>query len=329
VSQPAASDARRVRLLLRCYPPSWRQRYGEEFAELLLAEMYERPASARRTADVIRSGLLARLTRAGLTSHELPPREQMRAGLATLGCALAAFGTVAVAMLAQLATGWQWASPQSASATAGTLILTVSVACLALIGAAAVAPVAWLTVRAILGGQARLARPAALALASAAVLVVGTRHFQNGWPGTGGTGAHHGLVPGGIAAFGWASTLSVSSYWAHPGLLARFPLAELAWMVLSPLALGGLAAGLVLVVRRLALPSRLLDYLAWLGAAASLAAAAVLAGAASWVLGHGPGQAGLFRPGLVNGAGLAVMTIALVVALRAASGVLRAHRPRS
>ena len=34
--------------------------------------------------------------------------------------------------------------------------------------------------------------------------------------------------------FGWASTLSVTSYWAHPAALASSPPAELAWMVLSP-----------------------------------------------------------------------------------------------
>jgi len=288
--------------------------------------MAEQPSSHRRTVNVIGNGLLARLTEAGLTSHDLPQADQMRAALATLGCALAAFGAFAVAMLAQLATGWQWTSPQSGSATAGTLILAAAVACLALIGAVAVIPVAWLTARAIAAGQARLVRPAALAGVSTAVLVVGTRHFQNGWPGTGGTGAHHVVVPGGLAAFAWASTLSVSSYWVHPGLLAQFPLPEVAWMAASPLALAGVAAGLVMVVRRLDVPARLLRYLTLLALAASLVAVPVLVGAASWVLGHGPGQAGLFRPGLVNGAGLVIMATALVVALRAASGVLRARQ---
>ena len=75
--------------------------------------------------------------------------------------------------------------------------------------------------------------PAALVLTCAVIMFVGGRHFGNGWPGTGGH--RPGLVPGGIAAFSWASTLSVSSYWAHPGALAGFPAAELAWMAASPL----------------------------------------------------------------------------------------------
>jgi len=51
MTAPAAGDQRpgaeargqaRVRQLLLWYPPSWRGRYGEEFAELLAAELAER-----------------------------------------------------------------------------------------------------------------------------------------------------------------------------------------------------------------------------------------------------------------------------------------------
>jgi hypothetical protein len=59
-----------------------------------------------------------------------------------------------------------------------------------------------------------------VAASGATLLVCGARHFENGWPGTGGAGAEHALVPGGLAAFGWASTLSVSAYLAHPALRA-------------------------------------------------------------------------------------------------------------
>ena len=143
------------------------------------------------------SGLLARCTSAGLTSHELPPPEQIQCGVATLCCALAAFLTFGVAMLAQLATGWQWVAPRSASAAGGTIVMSVAAACLALIGLAAAVPVAWQAAVAAVGRRdSRLAAPGVLALACGAVLVGGARHFQNSWPGTGGTGAQHGLVPG-------------------------------------------------------------------------------------------------------------------------------------
>jgi hypothetical protein len=52
---------RRARRLLRWYPKAWRLRYGEEFRELLIADIGERPRSWRRTLDVTRRGLVARV----------------------------------------------------------------------------------------------------------------------------------------------------------------------------------------------------------------------------------------------------------------------------
>ena len=320
------SAERRVARLLRWYPPSWRARYGEEFAELLLADIDEQPRSLRRATNVAANGLLARCTSAGLTSHELPPLEQVRCGVATLCCALAAFVAFGVAMLAQLAMGWQWATPRSAPAVAASVAMSIAGACLVLIALSGAVPVAWhAAVTAVRRRDGRLMRSAGLMLVSGTVLIIGTRHFQNGWPGTGGTGALHGLVPAGIAAFGWASTLSVSSFWVHPALLGTLPAAELAWMVLSPFAVLGLLAGFAGIVRRLTLPHWLLTYLSRLAMTAVVAAVPFLAGAASWVLATAPGQPGLFRPGLINGAELVTMALALVVALRAAIGVRHAR----
>jgi hypothetical protein len=317
---------RRVARLLRWYPPSWRARYGEEFAELLLADVAEQPRSWRRTIDVAANGLLARCTSAGLTAHELPPLEQIRCGVVTLSCALAAFLMVGVAMLAQLATGWQWATPRTAPALGGSVAMAIAAACLVIIALLGAVPVACrAAAQAVRSRDGRLMRSACLMFASGAVLVIGTRHFQNAWPGTGGTGALHGLVPAGIAAFGWASTLSVSSFWVHPAMLGILPGPELAWMALSPFAVLGLVAGFAAVARRLVPSARLLTYLSHLAVAAVVAAVPFLAGAASWVLATAPEQSGLFRPGLINGAELATMGLALAVALRAAFGVCRAR----
>jgi hypothetical protein len=324
MSAGTTAQHRRARRLLRWYPASWRARYGEEFAELLLAEMQERPHSWRRTANVAASGLLARCTLAGLTGHELSPPEQIRACLATLGCALAALLTFGLFLLAQLATGWQWAAAGPANAATGTLVMAAAAAGLVLIALAAVIPVGWQV--AVAGrSDARLARPALIALGCAAVIVCGARHFENGWPGTGGLGPEHALVPGGLAAFGWASTLSVSAYWAHPGLWGIFPAAEMAWMMLSPVAWAGLVIGCVTVLRRLALPVRMLRYLGALAVAATPAAVVFLAGAATWVLGRPGARAGTFRPGLVDVASLAVMSVAVVIALRVVARIRRAR----
>jgi hypothetical protein len=323
----AAAGQRRAERLLRWYPAAWRARYGAEFTELLLAEFADQPRSWRRAADVARSGLLARLTAAGLTSHRAEPASQVRAGLVTTGCALSAFLILGIAMLAQLATGWQWGTPLAPATTAGAVIMTLAAAGIVLLALLAGGPVVWLTAVTLLRVRGRhdqgrrdrrLAAAAGLLLAGAGALVTGARHFQNSWPGTGGTAGHHGLLPAGLAAFGWASTLSVSSYWAHPAELHHFPAAELAWMAFSPAALACMVAAAVTIARRLPMPARLLTYLARLGAAAVASACCLLAGAACWVFGQESGRAGLFHAGALDVAGLAAMTLAAVVAARAA-----------
>ncbi len=108
---PAPSSLeRRARRLLRWYPGSWRARYGEEFTELLLAELAEQPRAWRRTANVAHCGVTARLAGAGLAG---PPAGAAgtRASLGTLTCSLAVFLTFGTAMWAQLAVGWQWTPP--------------------------------------------------------------------------------------------------------------------------------------------------------------------------------------------------------------------------
>jgi hypothetical protein len=321
-----ASAAGRADRLLRWYPPSWRARYGEEFAELLRADIAERPADLRRTADVIRSGTVARLTAAGLSGRGHPTAEQIRAGLATTGGALAAFAVLGVAMLAQLATGWQRASAASAATGAGTVGMAVAIAILGAVGLAAAVPVCWQLAAAARRADRRFVLPVSLALGCAALLVIGTRHFENGWPGTGGMGPEHHLVPGGLAAFGWASTLSASSYWGHPALLERFPAAELAWMAVSPAAWIGLGAGLVMVTRRLDLRSgRVLRYFSHLTLLATAAAVEFLACASAWVLAHGSVDADPLRPGFIDGGELLAMALALIVAVRAGSWLRRAR----
>jgi hypothetical protein len=327
VTSPAAEHV--AARLLRWYPAAWRARYGDEFTELLLAELAERPRSWRRTLNVMLSGLLARLSGLGLTGFGLSAADQAPASLATLGGAAAAFLTLGLAMLAQLAIGWQWATPHDPATTSGLALMAAGTAALLALTVLAAAPVAWGTLAALLGrgsGRAarrRLVRPAALVLLGGTALVVGAHHFQNAWPGTGGTAAHRGLLPAGAAAFSWASTLSVSSYWARPAALGAFPPAELAWMMLSPLALLSVIGGMVAIVRRQRPSARLLGYQARLGVAAAVTMTCFLAGAGCWVFGQGSGPAGLFHAGAVDVAGLAVLTVALLAAARAAASARR------
>lgn len=66
-----ASPEQRARRLVRWYPKEWRRRYGEEFTELLVYDIGERPRSWHRTLDVARSGLAAQMAHRQLTRPRL------------------------------------------------------------------------------------------------------------------------------------------------------------------------------------------------------------------------------------------------------------------
>ena len=75
---------RRARRLVRWYPKEWRARYGEEFTQLLIDDIDERPRSWRRTFDVARGGLAAQI------AHRPLARSRTAIIGLTLGVALAA-----------------------------------------------------------------------------------------------------------------------------------------------------------------------------------------------------------------------------------------------
>ncbi len=320
--------AKRARRLLRWYPKRWRVRYGDEFAELLMADFSERPHSWGRSGNVAWSGVVARLGAAGLTGPVTEPSEQMRESLVALGCALATFLVFATSMWSQLTIGWQWSRPDTLSTTVAMVVMSVAVLLLVPLALLAAVPIAWTLVRRCARRNLTgLAGPSLLFLAGGAVLVVGALHFGNGWPGTGGHPWHHqGLVPGGVAAFTWASTLWVSSYWAHPGALLSFPTIEVAWMAISPAAVACLVIGPAKSVRRLELSPAVLGYETWLGRVATVAMLGFVTGSCFWLVDGGPGPRNLFHAGVIDGVGLTVLAAALAVAHTATGRSRRARR---
>lgn len=323
-------DAARARRLLLWYPSAWRARYGDEFAELLAAELTELGPCWRRSANVALSGLRARLAGAGLTGHPLDAAAAARAGLAMVAACGAAAGLAGAAMWAQLAIGLQWSVPPDRGITRAMDLMSAALLALAMLALLAAAPIAWAAVAAAIRGQGRRFRwPAALVTAGLLVLVIGGRHFENGWPGTGGhLLAHQGLVPGGLAAFGWATTMWITSYWVHPAALATFPATQLAWMLVSPAATGCVLTGAVKLLRRVELSPRAFRYQTWMANLAWAVLAAFLGGALSWLLSAGGGLAPLFRVGAIDRAGFAVLALAVLtgaVAVRQARAAARSR----
>ncbi len=282
---------RRAELLLRCYPKQWRCRYGDEFTELLVAEMSEQPHSWRRSVDVVWSGCVARTAEAGLGQRRLEPLDQVRRSLVASGCAMAVFLVFGAAIWAQLTIGWQWSEPGTATTTVAMVVMSCAALAVFAFAVAAAAPILWNFLGRVIRREFHgLVRPSLLFLTAFTVLVVGGRHFGNGWPGTGGhPWAHQDIVPGGVAAFTWASTLSITSYWAHPGALMTFPASEIAWMVVSPIALVCTVVGAVKVAHRLDLPESTLRYEARLAELSAVVMSVFLIGACMWVIDGGPG----------------------------------------
>ncbi|TVZ04383.1 hypothetical protein EAS64_18625 [Trebonia kvetii] len=334
----AVSRLRAAQLLL-WYPRPWRDRYGEEFTELLVSDIAERPRSLGRTLDVAKGGLLARLAGAGLTgaAPAVPPGDpaaargrHVAASLGTLGAASAVFLIVGAAQWSQLLIGWVWvarrqqpgaAVPLLAADRNATLGTSAAIIALLALGVFAALPVL-VTVAARLAGpgtaaqRIRLAVPAVTLVAALTALVIGGRSLENNWIGTGGL---HSPVPGGLAAFIWAVTLFVSAYWAHPGVLSAFPGAELAWMELSPLLLAVAVASAVILVRRTGLSPRLARFEARLGLACCIVMTAFLALCAAWLTADGPlaGGTALFHAGWVNVASTVILSLTLTTAVAA------------
>ncbi len=286
-----------------------------------MAEMEEQPRSPRRFVDIACSGLLARLATTGLVGRTLEPRRQERRALLTLGTASWIFFVLAVSVWAQLTIGWQWSEPDTVATASGMVVMTAGVVLVAVLCLACFAPVLCATFTAVVTGRGRrLVGPLVVAAVALGILIVGTHHFANGWPGTGGhEWAHQGIVPGGVAAYAWASTLFVTSYWLHPGALQHFPAGEVAWMAISPLALVGAVWASMTIVARLELSPRVLRFQRRVGGLVAATMGLFLLGASLWIIDGGPGPRNLFHAGALDFVELIVLALVVAVAARAAA----------
>jgi len=302
---------KRARWLVLWYPRAWRERYGDEFSELLLADMAERPRSWSRAFDVARSGAAARVGLGGAV--------HAGARLAVFVCSGSAFVLFGTAIWAQLAIGWQWSRPATPATSAAIIAMSCLLAGFVALAALGAAPVLWTIATRFATRRGRaLARPFAVFLVGAVVAVLGARHFAAGWPGTGGhPWAHQHLLPGRLAALAWAETLSVTSYWAHPGALLGFPPDELLWMAASPVALVAAVAGGARTLGRLELSPRVLRFELVLARLACWAMVVFVAAACCWIAAGGTGPRNLFHVGAIDVVAVVAMVATLLVARQA------------
>jgi len=165
------------RLLLRCYPAWWRDRYGEELEALIVEASGGRRVPWRICLDVALAGCRERLRAAALSGDGVQPVERARAGLVLTLSAWVLF-VVGGAVVQKFSEQWQSATPAADRAlpAAAFQVLVVGAAvgtALVLAGVCAALPGALALLRR--GGWMEIRRPvvraAVLTVAAAAVTV--------------------------------------------------------------------------------------------------------------------------------------------------------------
>jgi hypothetical protein len=321
-----SNDTRRSARLLRWYPPAWRERYGEEFADHLEQEFAERRVDLRRSLNVAYKGLVARADDVGLLNGSQIPGGQTRAALGT------SFALIALAAVLVL-NFWSWAMlqwsarhyhPIPVDATTGTL--TVGTGLLVLVLVAMVLIVLVSAVRQIVRGRGRsIVGPFVFAVGAVAFLYYSVRWLPRRFAGIshmiqgGYRWSHPGPAAYGLAEIAKVVTQPWVSMW-DPGISGE-PTSQAVMNDLAPLAVLVFAVAMALLVRRVELP-RVSERLG----SATVVLLGVLSGVflitlVVWFTVGGPIFATFGETGNIGGVAYVVF-LALVTVLVARSGLL-------
>jgi hypothetical protein len=254
-----SNDTRRAARLLRWYPPAWRERYGEEFADHLEQEFADRHIDLRRSINVAYKGLVARADDFGLSNASLSPGGQTRAALGMSIELVTLMSVIAINFWSHVMLMWSARRYHPIPIDATTGALTVATTLLMLVLAAVILTVLGSAARQIVRGHGRrIALPLVFAVGSLAYLycsvpwlpraIEGYSHmFQGGFRWT-----HPGPAAYGVASIASFVTQPWVSMW-DPGIsgesTARAVLNDLA-----PLAVLIFAIALAFLVRRVELP---------------------------------------------------------------------------
>jgi hypothetical protein len=215
--------------LLRWYPPTWRERYGDEFVATMEDDLEGRRPTATFRARIAWAGLRERGHAAGLVSNSAPADERIRAGSLLVLCAFGSF-VVADGAFSKISEHFGDAVPPQLRALPDGANWS-------------------LVLMAVLGGIA--------VLAGAALVIPAFITFvrEGGWP----TVRRHVLRAAALTLLAIAATVGLSA-WAHaltpsarnggdPAYVASF----MGWGLLIVATLASWTIGAVAIARRLRL----------------------------------------------------------------------------
>lgn len=256
------NPGRRAKRLLRWYPPTWRERYGDEFVDHLEQEYADRPLDFRRSLNVAIKGLVARAEDIGLSHTSLNPSGQPRAALGTSFASIALMVVVMINFWSRAMLLWSGRRYHPIPVSATTGILTVAIGLMVVVLVVVVSAVAVLVARQILRGRGRrLVGPSVLALASGGYLLYAAQRFPSLLaPYVDGVHGFRQLSlsnPGGsIANFAqviWELTQSWVAPWSQGIPAGPFTIQNVIDDCV-PLAMFAFGVALALVIRRVELP---------------------------------------------------------------------------
>ena len=168
---------RRAARLLRWYPPAWRDRYGEEFIDHLEQEFTDRPVDRRRSINVARKGLVARIGDIGLSTTAATSCD-VRAALGTSIALIALMTVVMIDLWSRAMLAWSRREYHPIPVSATTGVLTVALTLLTVVLGTVFLAVAVFVGRQFLRGRARpILGPSLLAAASIGFLIYAARIF--------------------------------------------------------------------------------------------------------------------------------------------------------
>ena len=169
-----AGPSQRARRLVTLYPQIWRERYGDEFVDLMEQSIEDNPHSAKRTANILYKSGKVRLRDLGIVGQTLDEASAPRVALSTTTVLASVFAVFALFYWSCAMVSWNSnptvATPVGVSIWMGAITVSTMLLTLTLLAIGLTMIVRGLR-RAVRGHERRLLWPLFMVFGSTAAIV--------------------------------------------------------------------------------------------------------------------------------------------------------------